>query len=34
MHNIPSWIGNVMLIGGALWSGRDSAKDNAPAFGF
>lgn len=34
MHNIPSWVGNAMLIGAALWSGRDSAKDNTPAFGF
>jgi hypothetical protein len=33
-YNIPSWIGNIMLIGAALWSGRDSAKDNTPAFGF
>ncbi len=34
MHNIPSWIGNVLLIGAALWSGRDSVKDNTPPFGF
>jgi hypothetical protein len=34
MHNIPSWIGNGLLIGAALWSGRDQAKDNTPAFGF
>lgn len=34
MHNVPSWIGNIMLIGAALWSGRDSAKDNATPFGF
>lgn len=34
MHNIPSWVGNAMLIGAALWSGRDSAKENTPAFGF
>ena len=23
LHNIPSWIGNGLLIGAALWSGRD-----------
>lgn len=34
LHNIPSWIGNALLIGAALWSGRDSVKDNAPPFGF
>lgn len=34
LHNIPSWIGNGLLIGAALWSGRDSAKDQAPPFGF
>jgi len=34
MHNIPSWIGNGLLIGAALWSGRDQAKESAPPFGF
>jgi len=33
-HNIPSCTGNLLLIGAALWSGRDSAKDQAPPFGF
>ena len=27
MHNIPSWIGNAMLIIGVLWSAKDQAKE-------
>jgi hypothetical protein len=23
LHNVPSWIGNILLIGGAIWAGRD-----------
>jgi hypothetical protein len=34
LHNIPSWVGNAFLIGAALWSGRDSVKDNERPFGF
>lgn len=33
LHNVPSWTGNVLLIGGVIWSSRDSAKDQSP-FGF
>jgi len=33
MHNIPSWIGNIMLIVGVIWASRDQAKEAAP-FGF
>ena len=27
LHNIPSWIGNAMLIIGVIWSSRDQAKE-------
>jgi len=33
MHNIPSWIGNAMLIIGVIWSARDTAKEKPPPFG-
>jgi len=32
MHNIPSWIGNIMLIVGVIWSSRDQAKEQASPF--
>ena len=34
LHNIPSWIGNAMLIIAAIWSSRDTAKENSSPFGF
>jgi hypothetical protein len=34
MHNIPSWIGNALLIIGVIWSSRDSAKEQASPFDF
>ena len=34
LMNIPSWIGNISLIGATIWAGRDTTKDNsASAFG-
>ena len=33
LHNIPSWIGNIMLITGAIWASRDRSKEEVP-FGF
>jgi hypothetical protein len=23
LHNVPSWVGNGLLVGGAIWAGRD-----------
>jgi hypothetical protein len=34
LHNVPSWTGNILLIGGAIWSSRDSAKESQSPFGF
>ena len=34
LHNIPSWIGNIMLIIGVIRSSRDSAKEQASPFDF
>jgi hypothetical protein len=34
LHNIPSWLGNGFLIGGAIWAGRDKSKENTSPFGF
>ncbi len=28
LMNIPSWVGNAALIGGTIWAGRDTTKDN------
>ena len=33
LHNIPSWVGNGMLITAAIWSGRDKSKEASP-FGY
>lgn len=33
LQNIPSWAGNVFLIVGAIWAGKDKSKEAAP-FGF
>lgn len=33
MHNVPSWTGNFLLVAGAIWSSKDSVKDQDP-FGF
>ena len=34
LHNIPSWIGNVLLIVGVIWSTSDNTQDQkAPMFG-
>jgi hypothetical protein len=33
LHNIPSWTGNFLLIAGAIWSSKDTVKDQDP-FGF
>jgi len=34
LHNVPSWIGNGLLIGGAIWAGRDRSKEATSPFGF
>jgi hypothetical protein len=34
LHNIPSWIGNALLIIGVIWSSRDSVKEKASPFDF
>ena len=34
LHNIPSWIGNGLLIVGVIWSARDQAKEQASPFDF
>lgn len=27
LHNVPSWIGNILLIAGVIWSSKDAAKE-------
>ena len=34
LHNIPSWIGNGLLIVGVIWSAKDQAKEQASPFDF
>lgn len=34
LHNIPSWIGNGLLIVAAIWAGRDMSKEKSNPFGF
>ena len=29
LRNIPSWVGNACLIGGTIWAGRDTSRENA-----
>jgi uncharacterized membrane protein YqgA involved in biofilm formation len=33
LHSIPSYVGNGMLIAGAIWASRDQSKEQTP-FGF
>ena len=33
LHNIPSWIGNALLIIAAIWSSRDGSKERPSLFG-
>ena len=28
LMNVPSWIGNISLIGATIWAGRDTTKDS------
>jgi hypothetical protein len=32
MHNIPSYIGNVLLIVASVWAAKDNSKVKAPLF--
>lgn len=33
LSNIPSWVGNGMLIGATIWAGRESSKESSNPFG-
>jgi uncharacterized membrane protein len=33
LMNIPSWVGNALLIIGTIWAGRDTTKENSNPFG-
>ena len=32
LYNIPSYLGNVMLIGASVWAARDTSKEKASLF--